>query len=203
MVGSAEALDLAAGCISWLTWCAGHCCASWPCKWCNMQLWDEKGYLLPFIQQLISWKFKKRYSNKTELWKKLVYKMSQRIVRCWREVALVTSLWSLPGNLVGRKQSPAKSSENSISEGENHLILRYFSVAKSLKKEKYVKNSSFKKARLFFSLREMGIKSLFLTTVIYSIYIWNVTILMVYHFSYLFQKCIVVVFAVVKLENGP
>lgn len=48
----------------------------------------------------------------------------------------------------------------------------------------------------------MGIKSLFLTTVIYSIYIQNITGLTVCHFSYLLQNRIVIVFTVVKLENG-
>jgi len=48
----------------------------------------------------------------------------------------------------------------------------------------------------------MGIKSLFLTAVIYAIYIRNVTILVVCHFSYLWQKCVVIVFTFTKLENG-
>lgn len=48
----------------------------------------------------------------------------------------------------------------------------------------------------------MGIKLLFLTTVIYSMYMANGTILTVCHFSYLLQKYIVIVLTTVKLENG-
>lgn len=70
--------------------------------------------------------------------------------RCWPNSALVMSPWSLPGNLVGRKQSCAKSFREFYFNEENVSFLGYFSACQGIWKKKHVKNGTCKKICFLF-----------------------------------------------------
>ena len=76
----------------------------------------------------------------------------------WPNSALVTSLWSLPGNLVGRKQTPAKSFREFHFWGRKPPHFGVFlCLPRSLKKEKHVKHGTYKKSGWFFFLNRIWV----------------------------------------------
>lgn len=79
--------------------------------------------------------------------------------RCWPNFALVMSPWSLPGNLMGKKQSCAKTCREFHFNEENVSFLGYFSACQGIWKKKHVKNHTCKKKKqpvFFFPLTEYG-----------------------------------------------
>lgn len=70
---------------------------------------------------------------------------------CWPNFALVMSPWSLPGNLMGKKQSCAKTCREFHFNEENVSFLGYFSACQGIWKKKHVKNHTCKKKTNLFS----------------------------------------------------